>query len=199
MNSPGTLLREAREARGLTLADVAAVTRIPKTMLAHLENDRYEEYAAEVFARGHLMNFAREVGLDPREVLKAYRSYTGAVSEEDSESKKSEGRRSRRSRTRSVTSRLPTGGLSKLRSTVRPTHMVAVVIVLFGLFMLISFLSGNRATANDPASYPETRQQDWELEEDAREARWLLEQPSEDNDARRSDPSQSATGSIGSH
>lgn len=74
--SVGTLLRETREANGLTLRDLAAVTRIQSSMLLCLEEDRWEEFPAEVFARGFLRSYARELGLDENNVLDMYHEQT---------------------------------------------------------------------------------------------------------------------------
>lgn len=68
----GELLRRAREARGMSLAEIAERTRISKLQLDHVEADRYASLPAPVYLRGILMNFARELGLDPLRVAKSY-------------------------------------------------------------------------------------------------------------------------------
>lgn len=70
--------------------------------------------------------------------------------------------------------------LSNLTSSVRTSHVVAIGLVLVVLFVFINFLTGSRATAKDPAQFPETNQQEWEVEQAAAEARWALEQPADD-------------------
>ena len=175
MKSPGKLLREAREERGLTLGDVAAMTRIPRGMLEHLEQDRYEEYVAEVFLRGHLRNYAQELHLNVDEVLQAYERHTG---------------RHRRNplsdtvpgETAPAPTRLRMSGASasavdvrRWTGNFRRSHFVAAFLVVAGVFLLFSYLSNNRATAQDPAEYQEAEGANWEVDQSVEETRWLLE------------------------
>ncbi len=183
--TPGTMLREARESKGLSLSDMAAMTRIPKTMLSHLESDRFEEYEAEVFVRGHLRNYARELRLDPEAILHAYERVTGKLQNSPKvEERKRISLRSRdpeSSQTVAPRSVNPSskGAGSALMNSIRPTHMVAVVLVIFGLLVMLSFLTGNRATAKDPATFPVTSDAVWEIEQEVEQTRWLLEQPAQ--------------------
>lgn len=186
MMTPGTMLREARESKSLSLSDMAAMTRIPKTMLSHLESDRFEEYEAEVFVRGHLRNYARELRLDPEAILHAYERVTGKL--QNSPKVEERKRISLRSRDpeasaapapRAASSSSSKGAGSALMQSIRPTHMVAVVLVIFGLLVMLSFLTGNRATAKDPASFPVTSDAVWEIEQEVEQTRWLLEQPAQ--------------------
>lgn len=73
----GQRLLAAREERGLTLRDLAAITRIQPSLLEFLEADRFDEMPAEVFARGFVRSCARELRLDPDEIVEAYRAQRG--------------------------------------------------------------------------------------------------------------------------
>ena len=66
----GVLLREARRRRGLTLADVHRDTRINPDYLEALEDERWSDLPAPVYARGFLRSYARYLGLDAPEVVK---------------------------------------------------------------------------------------------------------------------------------
>lgn len=68
----GELLRQVREARGMTLQQVADRTRITRSHLENVEADRYNLLPPAVYLRGILMNLARELGLDPLRVSKSY-------------------------------------------------------------------------------------------------------------------------------
>lgn len=68
----GELLQRAREARKMTLAEVARVTRIPVQTLTALEEGNTAEYPSEVFVRGFLRAFAMHVGLAPEDVVLRY-------------------------------------------------------------------------------------------------------------------------------
>ena len=191
MKSPGTLLREAREERGLTLDDVAAMTRIPKVMVGHLEDDRFDEYVADVFARGHLRNYARELGLDDEEILQAYERQTGRRRTKTPEGSPIDDKWNPGSSptTGSGASAVMSaakgtgahpgveaGAVTSYLGSIRRTHLVGIVLVLAGLFLMFGYLSNNRATAQDPAEFEEADEADWELEQDVQETRWLLEQ-----------------------
>lgn len=190
MKSPGKLLREAREEKGLTLEDVAAMTRIPKGMLDHLESDRFEEYVADVFARGHLRNYANELRIDADEVMQAYEHHTGrnkresptgwttpmGLKKKDVLGKKSASASGEDADVEATEASL---GVAERFSGIRRSHVIAAVLVLAGLFMMFGYLSNNRATAQDPAEFEEAEMSDWELEQDVEQTRWLLERSGE--------------------
>lgn len=180
----GAMLRRARERRGMTLADVAAVTRIPRNMLEHLERDRFGEYVAPVFARGHLINYAREVRLDPEHVLLAYERQTGLVRPSlefeppTTPPRTRQPRRARSSQRASTALRRTFPQLGHLTQLVRPIHMVSAVLLLCALFAGAFFLNGSSATAQNPAEFDEdSSREEWSLEQDADQTRWFLEQP----------------------
>ena len=68
----GELLRQVREARGLTLQQLAERTRIGRSHLERVEADRYADLPPSVYLRGILMNLARELKLDAARVSKSY-------------------------------------------------------------------------------------------------------------------------------
>ncbi len=68
----GSRFKQEREARHLSLGDVARVTKIPERSLERLEAGRFEELPAEVFVRGFVRSFARAVGLDPEDMARRY-------------------------------------------------------------------------------------------------------------------------------
>jgi transcriptional regulator with XRE-family HTH domain len=63
-------LRRARQARGLTLQDVAAVTKLSPRVLTRIELGDFEALPPGVMGRAHVRAYARAVGLDPDDVLK---------------------------------------------------------------------------------------------------------------------------------
>ncbi|MDX1615003.1 MAG: helix-turn-helix domain-containing protein [Candidatus Promineifilaceae bacterium] len=72
MDELGTILREAREAKGLTLAEAHQATRIGSKFLEALETGQYELLPTQVHVRGYLRNYARFLGLDPQPLLERY-------------------------------------------------------------------------------------------------------------------------------
>src|SRR5262249_5702342 len=65
-------LRAGRAHRGISLDDVAKVTKIQPRILERLEAGKLDGLPAEVFVRGFVRSFARCVGLDEREALRRY-------------------------------------------------------------------------------------------------------------------------------
>ena len=66
--SAGDKLREAREAQGLTLADVANRTRIPTRHLEAIELGEYNSMPSPTYAIGFAKAYARVVGLDEKAI-----------------------------------------------------------------------------------------------------------------------------------
>lgn len=65
----GEMLREARQARGLDIAQVAAETRIPQRHLQAIENGEYERLPSRTYAIGFSRSYARLLGLEEETVL----------------------------------------------------------------------------------------------------------------------------------
>ncbi len=70
--TPGALIRAAREARGMTVDDLAAETRIPDRLLTAMEQDDFDRLSGALYARSFLRNCAQALGLDPADLLDAY-------------------------------------------------------------------------------------------------------------------------------
>lgn len=70
MESVGARLRAARLARGMSIQDVAQVTKIPRTSVEAIEDDRFSVLPAPVFARGFVRSIATALGLDPLELAR---------------------------------------------------------------------------------------------------------------------------------
>ena len=70
----GELLRQVREARGLSLQTLADRTRISRSHLENVEADRYSHLPPTVYLRGILTNLARELKLEPTWVCRSYLS-----------------------------------------------------------------------------------------------------------------------------
>jgi cytoskeleton protein RodZ len=70
----GERLRNARTARGLTLDDIEAATRIKQHYLDALEREAWNELPGSTYARGFLTSYARQLGIAPDEILGLYPS-----------------------------------------------------------------------------------------------------------------------------
>jgi len=74
----GEILRRAREARGLTIPQVAERTRITRHHIENIEADRFAKLPAGVYLRGMLASIARELRLDGQKVSKSYMEHMAA-------------------------------------------------------------------------------------------------------------------------
>ncbi|WP_265528760.1 helix-turn-helix domain-containing protein [Sphingomicrobium marinum] len=64
----GQRFKEAREAKDLSIDDVAATTRIPKRHLNNLETGNYADLPAPTYSMGFAKNYARVLDMDVEEV-----------------------------------------------------------------------------------------------------------------------------------
>jgi cytoskeletal protein RodZ len=74
----GSQLRAAREAAGLSRADIASRTKIAERHLIAIEEDRFGDLAARTYAVGFARAYARVLGLDETEVAAAVHSQIDA-------------------------------------------------------------------------------------------------------------------------
>jgi cytoskeletal protein RodZ len=72
MTSVGQHLRQLREARRMSIAEVARATRVPASSVERIEADRFDELPGEVFVRGFLRAYARAIEVPPDDVLARY-------------------------------------------------------------------------------------------------------------------------------
>lgn len=70
--SIGARIREAREARGLSLDELARITRIAPHWLSSIERDDASVFPPGPYGPGFVRAYAREVGLDPDRTAREY-------------------------------------------------------------------------------------------------------------------------------
>ncbi|MBI3455155.1 MAG: helix-turn-helix domain-containing protein [Candidatus Rokubacteria bacterium] len=71
----GRLLRECRQARGLSIDDLSRATRIVPHLLQALEEECFDDLSAPVFVRGFIRAYCRCVGESPEQALALYEAY----------------------------------------------------------------------------------------------------------------------------
>jgi cytoskeletal protein RodZ len=72
MESVGQYLRRHREARRMSLEEVARATRVPIASMERIEAGQFDELPGEVFVRGFLKSYARAIDIPSDEVLARY-------------------------------------------------------------------------------------------------------------------------------
>lgn len=70
--SLGTMLLDARKAKGLELADIAELTHVRQEYLRALEEGRYKDLPEDVYSRNYVRLYAQAVSLDAGRALDLY-------------------------------------------------------------------------------------------------------------------------------
>lgn len=69
----GATLRDARAAQGRSLEDAALALRARVSQLQALEDEAFDSFGGDVYAKGFLRSYAVELGLDPAPLLDIFR------------------------------------------------------------------------------------------------------------------------------
>jgi curved DNA-binding protein CbpA len=68
----GENLRRLREEQGVALRDISAASKIGVRFFEYIEADRHSHLPARVYLRSFLQEYAKALGLDPRQTAEAY-------------------------------------------------------------------------------------------------------------------------------
>ncbi len=85
MESIGEFFKQVREAKGLTIDDVASKTRIRNDFVKALEEGNFAKLPDQVFARGFVRSYARSLGLDEDEAIQRFTQSSGAYYDKQGE------------------------------------------------------------------------------------------------------------------
>lgn len=80
--TPGAALRQAREAQGLKLEDIAQELMIRPVYLQAMENGDRHNMPERVFILGYVRSYAQLLGLAPEEHIQAFRRFIGGSGKE---------------------------------------------------------------------------------------------------------------------
>ncbi|MDC1209213.1 helix-turn-helix domain-containing protein, partial [Litorivicinus sp.] len=69
---PGSILRSAREEKGLTIEEMSAISNLTKQVIRSIEDDSYENLASLSFVRGYLKLYAKKLGVEEIVVLEPF-------------------------------------------------------------------------------------------------------------------------------
>ena len=78
----GDHLRQAREARKITLQEIAASTKIGSRALQALEDEQFDQLPGGIFNKGFVRAYARCVGLEEEKTVAAYMAAAKALAPE---------------------------------------------------------------------------------------------------------------------
>jgi cytoskeletal protein RodZ len=79
----GVRLKEAREAKGLSLEQLQNLTKIQKRYLVGIEEGNYSMMPGKFYVRAFIKQYAEAVGLDPEEVFEQYKDEIPATYSDD--------------------------------------------------------------------------------------------------------------------
>lgn len=130
MSAIGAKLRKQRQSRRLTLAEIAASTKIQERYLAAIESGDDSELPASVFVKGYLRTYAESLGLDPASVLEEYERERGLPDDQPSD--------------RAILERLAARQPAAITQTARTLRSVAIVcvVVILAAFGAWAWLRG---------------------------------------------------------
>ncbi|KIY20524.1 MULTISPECIES: helix-turn-helix domain-containing protein [Mesobacillus] len=74
MSELGNILKEAREAKGLSLDELQSITKIQKRYLMGIEDGNYSIMPGKFYVRAFIKQYAEAVGLDPDQLFEQYKS-----------------------------------------------------------------------------------------------------------------------------
>jgi len=78
MGSLGAILRREREARGISLEEIAEQTKISLRMLRAIENEQFERLPGGLFNKSFVRQYARILGVDEEVAVREYWRASGA-------------------------------------------------------------------------------------------------------------------------
>ena len=128
----GSWLRQQREIRGISLREIANVSKISIRYLEALEASRFNVLPAAVFAKGFLRQYASYVGLDPDEVVNFY-----LVAQKEAEPEED----------------LVSPSSSRMHSSTHWAYglfLTVGIVLLFGLAALVGFVAERRSPEAEP-------------------------------------------------
>ncbi|MHA7841360.1 MAG: helix-turn-helix domain-containing protein [Gammaproteobacteria bacterium] len=72
MLEPGTILKNIREKRGVTVEQVAHFLKLPLNVIVSIENNNFSKMPAPMFVRGYLRSYANMLSISSDELVQQY-------------------------------------------------------------------------------------------------------------------------------
>ena len=156
---PGSLLRQAREEKGLTIDEMSAISNLTKQVIRGIESDDYADLAGLSFVRGYLKLYAKKLGVNEAAVLEPFDLWKAEQSGDAKHKATKSG----------MGDQQPATGPGK------PTMIfaAAVVVVLIAAGATLSYLESEQAESEVIATQPSLESSDRPREDTAQ----LTEQP----------------------
>ncbi|NCX49764.1 MAG: helix-turn-helix domain-containing protein, partial [Gammaproteobacteria bacterium] len=120
---PGSLLRQAREEKGLTIDEMSAISNLTKQVIRGIESDDYSELAGLSFVRGYLKLYAKKLGVNEADILEPFDRWKAEQSGEPIQTMSTTG----------VGVQQPSSGPGK--GTMAAAAVVVMVLIAAGAFI----------------------------------------------------------------
>ena len=143
---PGSLLRQAREEKGLTIDEMSAISNLTKQTIRGIESDDYSELAGLSFVRGYLKLYAKKLGINESTVLEPFDRWKAEDSGEPTHAAGAKGRGSNE----------PSSGPSK--GTIAVAISVIFVLVITGI--VISYMESDESDSDVAVVSPQNQPSD---------------------------------------
>jgi cytoskeleton protein RodZ len=72
IESPGVLLKAAREAEGISIEEMASRLNWLKSYVVAIEEDRFDVFSSQTFAKGYLRSYGKRLGITEKRLLENY-------------------------------------------------------------------------------------------------------------------------------
>ena len=146
---PGSLLRQAREEKGLTIDEMSAISNLTKQVIRGIESDDYSELAGLSFVRGYLKLYAKKLGVNEADILEPFDRWKAEQSGEPIQTMSTTG----------VGVQQPSSGPGK--GTMAAAAVVVMVLIAAGAF--ISYMDSDDAEPEVAVVVPQDEQSDSSL------------------------------------
>jgi len=146
----GNRLKEAREAKGLTLDDLQDITKIQKRYLKGIEEGNYDSIPGKFYVRAFIKQYGEAVGLDPESLFDEYKHEIPSVYEEQIAEPLS-----RRG------TRKPDEGVSKFLEML---PRIIITLVIIGIIVLAWFFIQKAVSNNDAKTAVNDKQNNEDIE-----------------------------------
>lgn len=146
---PGSLLRQAREEKGLTIDEMSAISNLTKQVIRGIESDDYSELAGLSFVRGYLKLYAKKLGVNEADIVEPFDRWKSEQSGEPIQTISTTG----------VGVHEPSSGPGK--GTMTAAAVVVMVLIAAGAF--ISYMDSDDAEPEVAVAVPQEEQSDSSL------------------------------------
>lgn len=139
MGAFGEQLRQAREAKHITLQEIAATTKISCRALQALEDEHFSQLPGGIFNKGFVRAYARYVGLDEDKMLAAYLAAAKVEGSPETDMQ-------------AMSSQVATARARALDSSVSGTTVVGILALIVALALGALWLREQRKEAREQAA-----------------------------------------------